>query len=141
MVGVGYAGFFVIEKLPWICFYRIPFFFFFSRALVINFPGLSSFSKRFSPPKISLWEDYLIFRSRNAPSPPNPRISCTMSPRIQQLTPKNTALANQSPGTKVEFPKNSSPKPCCSQRAWPMIHKARAEMPRVGRRRREEVGR
>lgn len=112
-----------------------------SLALVINFPGLSSFSKRFSPPKIFLWKDYLVFRSRNAPSPPKPRISPTMSPRIQQLMPKNTALANQSPGTKDDFPKNSSSKPCCSQRAWPTTHMVRAEMLRVGRRRSEEVGR
>jgi hypothetical protein len=44
-------------------------------------------------------------------------ISDTTIPRIQQFMPKKRRLATQSPGTKVDCPRNSSKYPCCSHRA------------------------
>lgn len=44
-------------------------------------------------------------------------MSDTTIPKIQQFMPKKRTLATQSPGTKVDLPRNSSMYPCCSQRA------------------------
>ena len=45
-------------------------------------------------------------------------ISDTTIPRIQQFMPKKRTLATQSPGTKVDCPRNSSKYPWYSHRAY-----------------------
>lgn len=63
------------------------------------------------------------------------------TPRIQQLTRKNTSEETQRPGTKVGSPRNSSPYACCSHKACPTTQRPRAVRPSLGLERKVEVGR
>jgi hypothetical protein len=57
------------------------------------------------------------------------------------LIEKKTKDARKRPGTKEERPRNSRLKPCHNQRAWPRTQRTAADMPSVGLRISDEVGR
>jgi hypothetical protein len=68
-------------------------------------------------------------------------MSETTTPSIHVLVKNNNKLGIQRPGMKVLWPKNSSWKPCCNQRACAKIHNAAAANPRFLRARSDDDGR
>lgn len=67
--------------------------------------------------------------------------SLMIKPRIPQFTMKKASDDSHKPGTYVLCPKNSSPKPCCSQAAWVTTHNAAAMTPSFLFRSKLELGR